>query len=118
MDIKRIIWGVLLLGMTVCAAVIIGYYWLSFSLESISTLPVSMLAIALVYILLQLIKRAMLKIQNWWDWTYYIGLVSIVMPALFAHETNQFYFHLLTDVGSLFLLLPVVLDARKLFKKK
>lgn len=118
MDYKKIIWGALLLGMTVCTAIILGYYWMATSLQDIATLPIFVLALALVYIGLQLIKRALLKIQNWWDWTYYLGLLAIVLPVLFAKEDNQVYFHLLTDYGTLFLMLPVLLDGRKMFFKK
>lgn len=118
MDYKKIIWVLLLVGMTVCTGIILGYYWMATSLEDISTLPVFVLGLALVYIGLQLIKRALLKVQNWWDWTYYLGLVSVVLPVLFAKESNQLFFHLLTDYGTLFLMLPVIMDARKLFFKK
>lgn len=118
MNYKKIIWVVLLIGMTTSAGIILGYYWMVTGLQDITVLPFSILGLALVYIGLQLIKRALLKIQNWWDWTYYLGLVSIVVPVLFAKETNQLFFHLLTDYGTMFLMLPVVMDIRKLFFKK
>lgn len=103
--------------MVACAAVIIGYYWTATNLADIYSVPIFVLATSLVYIGLQLLKRIVLKIQNWWDWTYYLGLVAIVTPVLLANESNQLYFHLLTDYGTFFLLLPAILDARKIFKK-
>lgn len=117
MDFKKIIWVLILIGMVACATVIIGYYWTATNLVDIYSLPIFVLATSLVYIGLQLLKRIVLKIQNWWDWTYYLGLVAIVAPVLLANESNQLYFHLLTDYGTFFLLLPVILDARKIFKK-
>ena len=117
MDFKKIIWVLVLIGMAACAAVIIGYYWTATKLPDIYSVPIFVLATSLVYIGLQLLKRIVLKIQNWWDWTYYIGLVAIVAPVLLANESNQLYFHLLTDYGTFFLLLPAVLDARKIFNK-
>ena len=87
-------------------------------LIDIASLPIFVLGLALVYIGLHLIKRILLKIQNWWDWTYYIGLVSVVLPVLFANESNQTFYGILTDYGTLFLMLPVLLDGRKLLAKK
>jgi hypothetical protein len=117
MDFKKIIWILILIGMVACAAVIIGYYWTATNLVDIYSVPIFVLATSLVYIGLQLLKRIVLKIQNWWDWTYYLGLVAIVAPVLLANESNQLYFHLLTDYVTFFLLLPAILDARKIFKK-
>ncbi len=117
MSFNKIIWVLILIGMIACATVIIGYYWTVTELTDIYSVPVFVLATSLVYIGLQLIKRIVLKIQNWWDWTYYLGLIAIVAPVLLANESNQIYFHLLTDYGTFFLLLPVILDARKLFFK-
>jgi hypothetical protein len=117
MDFKKITWILLLIGMVVCASIIIGYYWIAKVLTDIYIVPIFILAISLVYIGLQLIKRIVLKVQNWWDWTYYIGLIAIVSPVLLANESNQIYFHLLTDYATFFLLFPVIMDARKILKK-
>lgn len=118
MDMKKILWVIILLGMLTCAGLIIGYYWMVRDLQGITKLPIPILIITLLYIVLQILKRNALKVQNWWDWTYYIGLISILIPIVLGDAKNEVFYHLLTDYGTFFLVFPILLDGYKIFYKK
>lgn len=106
---------VLLVLSTVVSCFIIGYYWSNSTLSSISLVPISIMVLALVYILIQIAKRFFVKEQNWWDWLYYIGLLSMMTPTFFANSSNESVFHLITDYGTLFLIIPILFDGKSLF---
>ena len=93
------------------------YYWSNETLESMRVVPIFVMILALVYILMQILKRFMYKEKNWWDWLYYVGLLAIVLPTYFATEANLSTFQWITDFGSLFLVLPLLFDFKKLVQK-
>lgn len=108
----------LLLMMLVCAAIIMLYFWGREDLFSLKRLPLYIMIAALAYILIQILKRSIYKEQRWYDWLYYIGLVSIMIPTLLANEENQQFYHFLTDYGTLFLIVPVVIEAKNAINEK
>jgi len=87
-------------------------------MDGIQMLPMHLVILSFVYVLLQILKRYLFKRKNWWDWLYYIGLVSIVLPTFFVNETNTDFYHLLTDYGTFFLIIPILLDGTQLVNTK
>lgn len=54
--------------------------------------------------------------QHWWDWVYYIGLLCIMIPVMFANEKSADLYHIIVDYGTLLLVLPVLVDGWLLVK--
>lgn len=106
-----------LFDLVVIGIIICFYYWVNSTLESMKHVPIYIMILAFVYILFQIIKRYISRNQNWWDWLYYIGLVVMMLPTLFLTDQNLTLFNLLTDVGIIFLIVPVLLDGFKLLKR-
>ncbi len=105
---------ILLILSTIVSCVIISYYWSNSTLSSISLVPISVMILALIYIVIQIAKRFFIKEYNWWDWLYYIGLISMMIPTFFANSENESTFHFVTDYGTLFLIIPILLDGKTL----
>lgn len=104
------------------AALIIGgniifYYWSHSTLSSMQMVPMYLMILAFVYILLQIGKRYVFKRQKWWDWLYYIGLTGMMLPVFFASGSNVNTFNTIADYGTLFLVIPVLLDVTHIFSK-
>lgn len=95
------------------------YYWTNSSLGSIRFVPFHILIIAFAYILLQLIKRRFIRTlsRKWWDWLYYPGLLSMILPLYFATESNLSLWNLLSDIGIAFLIITPLLDLKLIFFK-
>lgn len=97
---------------------IIAYYWTVSELDQIKFLPLGVVFMSFGYVLLQILKRYLFATNNWWDWLYYLGLLGVVLPLFLGTEENQVIFHLLTDYGTIFLIVPKIFDARELIKQK
>lgn len=93
------------------------YYWSNGTLGSMRNVPMFIMILVLIYILMQILKRFLYKEKNWWDWLYYIGLLIVILPTYFASENNLSTFQLMTDFGSLFFVLPLLFDFKKLVQK-
>ena len=111
----RIVLIILSLGL---AGAIVRYYWLYDSLESIVDVPEYVMVLALVYVFLQIIRRKYSSKQQWWDWLYYLGLIAMIIPTLLADSTYLVYYNYLTDYGTLFLILPVLLEGKHQLNNK
>ena len=85
---------------------------------SLRSVPIYIMILAFVYILLQIAKRYLYKEYNWWDWLYYIGLIAMMLPTIFATEENLETFNLFTDFGVLFLIIPILFDGNRLIQNK
>ncbi|GAB5418083.1 MAG: hypothetical protein Crog4KO_31630 [Crocinitomicaceae bacterium] len=70
------------------------------------------------YVLLQVVKRFTHQRRYWWDWLYYIGLAAAMLPTFLASAESEGLMHIITDFGTPFLAIPVMLDLYTLFKKK
>ena len=95
----------LLLSILICS-----YFWGVNDLEGIQQLPMYVLIFCVSYIGLQMITRRISKAQHWWDWVYYGGLLCIMIPVMFAEENTLNIYNVITDFGTLLLVLPVLAD--------
>lgn len=93
---------------------IVYYYWTTDSFSSIRNVPKYLMFLALGYVIVQILKRTIFKQNNWWDWLYYLGLASMMIPTFFAAEPSLNFFRILTDFGTLFLLVPIFFDGKKI----
>lgn len=115
--LKRIFHFILLIALILSGLYIFGYYLFANDINQLRTLPVSFLVVVIFYIAIQLIKRFFQKEVPWYNWLYYIGLLAVVssLPALSLQDDWLF---LITRFGSLFLLIPPIIDLIKLIKQK
>lgn len=118
MNTPKFLFALLILAKLFLAATIVLYFWNVNTLVEITKLPLYVLILTVVYIGFQMVTRRFSKKQNWWDWIYYIGLASIMLPVVMAKPENENIFHLLTDFGILFLLLPVLIDGYNFVKNQ
>ncbi|XOV68440.1 MAG: hypothetical protein ACFHU9_04535 [Fluviicola sp.] len=114
---SKIVHGVILGLLLTLAFFIVRYYWVNDSLDAIRMLPKYIMFLFLGYVLLQVLKRWLYRDRYWWDWIYYIGLAAAMLPTFMASSQSAHIFHAVTDYGTIFLLLPVVLDLYKLKSK-
>ena len=110
--------AVLLAGMLACAGIIINYYWQNSTIESLKEIPMYVMILALVYILIQILKRSIYKEQRWYDWLYYIGLIAMMLPTILVSESNLTLFNYITDTCTLFLIVPIVLEGKVIVNGK
>ncbi len=116
-NIKPIL-SILLLISLILAAVVVFYYWKIDTIIGIKYVPFNIMILVLVYIITQFLKRVLTKTQNWWDWLYYIALVTIALPVFIGNETNESWLLPLTQIGVLFLLAPVILEGFNFVKQR
>lgn len=107
----------LIVLMAILAGMCILYYWSIDSFESLKFVPMKIMIFAFCYILLQIFKRFIFQKQNWWDWLYYIGLLGIVIPSYFASIDNFNTMLLFAQIGTWFLIIPLLLDVKQWFRR-
>jgi hypothetical protein len=107
---QRIILAFAIIAKLILSVLICMYFWNSTELIQIKQIPVYLLVMSVVYIGLQMYTRKISTVHNWWDWVYYIGLVSIMVPVSIATSENEKIIHLVTDIGTICLILPVLAD--------
>ena len=110
MNSNRLILAVAILAKLIIAVLVAGYYWNSSDLESLTNIPFYVLGLCVGYILLQMLTRRISAASHWWDWVYYVGLLSVILPVTFAQESNLTFFNWLSDIGIVLLILPVLVD--------
>lgn len=110
--------GMLLLILLVASGWVINYYWNVQTLDAIRVLPKQIMIACLVYVLVQILKLFVQKKRHWWDWLYYIGLIAAMLPTFFVSSESEDFFHALTDFGTPFLFIPIVLDLYTLIRQK
>lgn len=115
---NRKIYILLLLLSTLVSGGVITYYWMTESVDASRMLPMYVVAMVFGYVLIQIAKRQLFKRRNWWDWLYYLGLLAAVLPTFFMTEENASLFHIVTDFGVFFLLVPVFLDGKQWMNEK
>lgn len=101
----------------VLGGLIIGYYWSVESFLSMTKVPMIVMIFALAYILLQIARRYLAPEKKWWEWFYYIALTAMILPIFFCTAENQSIFNLVTDIGTLFFVIPVIFDGRQFLAK-
>lgn len=97
---------------------IVRYYWLDDSLEGMKDVPEYIMVLALIYVFLQIIRRRISAKQEWWDWLYYLGLLAMILPNMLATASHLIYYNYLTDFGTLFLIIPVLIEGNYQLKRK
>jgi hypothetical protein len=98
------------LSMLSVATLIISHYWSTNYFQDIKQVPKTVMIYAFVYIILHMAKRIVLKTQKWWDSIYYLGLLAMVIPVLWGDLENESMFHKISDFGTLFLIVPILID--------
>ncbi|HLV41367.1 MAG TPA: hypothetical protein VKY37_03750 [Brumimicrobium sp.] len=115
--INRGVLYLLLVVLIAAALYVVGYYFMANSIVDLRSLPTSFLIAVIVYILAQLIKRYIQKKLPWYNWMYYLGLIAVIVPLpLFSVQGNWVFS--VTRYGSLFLLIPPLVELIVLIKKK
>lgn len=115
--LKRIIHFTLLIALIILGLYVFGYYIFANDINQLRVLPISFLVVVILYILIQLIKRFLQKEVSWYNWLYYVGLVAVVIPLPLFSLPNDWIFTA-TRFGSLFLLIPPVIELINLIKEK
>jgi uncharacterized membrane protein HdeD (DUF308 family) len=105
------------IGKLIIGAIVCGYFWKATSIDQVSTLPIWLLILTVVYIGLQMFSRKYSEAGHWWDWIYYLGLISIMVPVSIINEENESLCHLITDVGTVMLIAPPLADLYVFYKK-
>lgn len=93
------------------------YYIQADEIRELRTLPTSFLIAVIIYILVQLIKRFLQKKMPWYNWLYYLGLVAVIVPLPLFSVQGDWVFSV-TRWGSLFLLIPPLIEFIVLLKSK
>lgn len=115
--LKRVFHFILIIALILLGLYIFGYYLFANDINQLKTLPISFLVIVIFYIVIQLIKRFLQKEVPWYNWLYYIGLIAVISPLpLFSLQDDWIF--LVTRYGSIFLLIPPVIDLIRLIKQK
>jgi uncharacterized membrane protein HdeD (DUF308 family) len=104
-------------GKFVIGCIVCIYFWNATTMNQVSLLPIWLLILTVVYIALQMFSRKYSAAGHWWDWVYYIGLLSIMIPVSIINAGNEALCHLATDFGTLFLIAPPIADTFVFFKK-
>ncbi len=93
-------------------------YWQTEQFSAIKQVSVRIMILIIIYIGLHFFKRLIYKKINWWDWLYYIALISVAMPVLFANSLNENLYHWVIDVGCIFFILPLLIDTYSWWKAR
>jgi len=101
----------------ILSSMIIMYYWSIIDLIQLIKVPMQVMILVLIYIGLQLLKRNLVKQQNWWDWLYYIGLFAIALPIFFASPSNFELVLKFSQFGVLFLAIPIFIEGYFIVKQ-
>lgn len=89
---------------------IVSIYWKTEQFSSIKQFSNAVVTYVFFYIILHMLKRFLWKRMRWWDYLYYLALISLIAPVLWANSANEQFFHWLTDIGGLLFILPILLD--------
>ena len=115
---NRLLKVVLLILSLVLGGIIIAYYWQVEKHAEMYKVPMYVMSLALAYILTQIAKRYLFSGKNWWDWFYYIALTVMILPIFFSTPEREVMFNYLTDFGTFFFVIPVILDGREHLQTK
>ena len=114
---NRLVQLLLLVVTLILGGLIIAYYWRVESYLEMYKVPMYVMLFALGYILTQIARRYLVAGKNWWDWFYYIALTAMILPIFFSTPERAVMFNYLTDFGSFFFVIPVLLDGREFMQK-
>lgn len=106
---KKYLIGFFVIILLVAAAFINYYYWTTSSLDDLRYLPPYLLTSIIVYIGIQLLKRYSKNKLQWYDWLYYIGLLTSVLPLITFFTFGEWLFNA-TRYGALFFLFSPLIE--------
>ena len=110
MKTKKLFKFLITIALLAVGGSIVSYFWSVNTADSVARLPFYVTVLCMVYVGLQILKRLLFKSQNWWDWLYYFGLISVMLPAYMIAEETLGMYSLMTDYGTLFLIIPALMD--------
>lgn len=103
----------LILGIMIC-----NYFWSANDFVAIKQIPWYIVAEGLLYIAAQMLTRKFSIINNWWDWVFYFGLVSIMLTVSFGSISHVASWFLVVKSGTIALVIPAIIDFVKLLIPK
>ena len=98
--------------MLIMGLLITTFYWNTEQFSAIKQVSVYMMILIMTYIALHFMKRFAFNVVYWWDWLYYIALVTIMCSALLANSENENFFHWALDIASLLFIVPILIDIK------
>lgn len=114
---NRLLKIALLVVSLILGGLIIAYYWRVETHIEMFKVPMYVMIFALGYILTQIAKRFLFSGKKWWDWFYYIALTAMILPIFFSTPERVAMFNYITDFGSFFFVIPILLDGRDFMQK-
>lgn len=100
------------------SVVIISYYWANEELSALLNVSIIIMICAFAYVIVQMVKRFFFKSQDWWDWLYYIGLLSMMLPNFFADSSTLSVYNKIADYGTIFLIIPQLIEGWTILQNK
>lgn len=117
MKSKYIIMLITLLGKMLLSILICIYFFSSKTIDAIIHIPVLIFIYCIVFVLLQLFTRWYFSKENWWDWVYYVGLLTFMISASIGSTSLEKFYLTLTKTGALLLILSVIIDGTMFIKQ-
>lgn len=117
MKYEKLYKALIISALLTTGGIVVWYYWSVETIQEIKFIPFYIKALCFAYILLQILKRYLFKATKWWDWLYYIGLLSVVVPVFMINEENSAIFFNISEYGTLFLIVPAILDGKDNIQK-
>lgn len=106
--ISRTFLLLLLILLIVTSGYIFVYYLLADTITELRSLPPFLIVAIVLYLLVQLLKRVLLKKRSWHLWIYGLGIIAILLPLPLYAVQNSWIF-VVTQIGSLLLFfLPLI----------
>jgi hypothetical protein len=99
--------------MLLIALLITLYYWTNSTLLAMRKVPLALMLLVLVYVILHMVKRRLNQHHHWTHWIHYLGLTALIYPILLGTDENIGSLNLITDIGVLFLIIPILLELRQ-----
>jgi hypothetical protein len=115
---KRFLRFILNVVMLIIGVIINAHYWQTEQFSDIKQVGVPLMGMVMTYIGLHFLKRVLFIVIHWWDWLYYLALMSIALPVLLADSITENIFHWMIDLGTTFFVIPIVIDTYYLFQQR
>jgi hypothetical protein len=109
----RLFFAIILLALSLFIAY---HYWFVLSVSQLRDIPTLVMSSLILYIVLQLIKRMLVKKMEWYEYSYYLGLIGVLLP--FIVPGNSDWMLSLSRYGVLFLFVPPIGELILFSRKK
>lgn len=114
---KEVLLAILIMIRSLLGTFIMKYFLQADNVSTLKGVPLWIILFCIAYILFQLLSYYISKEQNWWDWIYYVGMLTIMLTVSFTTENSFTFFNWLVKIGSCLLVIPPVIDLYHLTKK-